>query len=197
MNVLFVSSKESPDLYLVKGYTYHFDYSLLADQNKSFILTTDTTGENPLSSGDGVEIDITSTILSFDVPNNYHNETIYYKHSGSSYSGNKIQIIDESFNLQELGSDSNITISALHDIRLKANFSRIPVTLSFESSEGGSLIYNSRINYFAGEQLYISAEPEPHWKFVKWGRRKFGTQQNYKSSRNKYGHNGRFCKRSV
>ena len=171
---IFINQLEAPQLTLVKGYTYDFNYSSISGND--FMLYFDEDGTSSLGSDDNVSVDPTDKILTFSIPIDFSDEEIFYKFAGSQYSGNKIKILDTSdgFSLN-FTNQSTLSKTILHDLHLEAHFERgyhqIEQILPEQSPDGGTISLSGNSdsqNLFYGETITITANNSTHWEFSHW-----------------------------
>jgi len=164
---LYINQKESPELSLIRGFTYQFDCNL-SDGDEFFLSTTPTSGTNS-SYLAGVTGHLSSNgILTFQVPEDAPT-TLYYHSTSNEVSGNKILIssIPDSILLSSKQNPSfNQRIT--HDFGLKANFERTRHSVSVQALGDGDISYTSQDIYFWGDTIEISATPKEHWYFSHW-----------------------------
>ena len=135
----FLNGKESPDLTLLKGYTYVFACNT---GTNSFYLSTqlNSTGfasEYTHSNLSGSRA--TSGDLIFTVPNDFDtNATLYYCSSQNAFMGNAIRVIDSipDSTIVPFPNQTSITPSVSHDLSLKATFSLNQYLVTISSGTG-------------------------------------------------------------
>ena len=168
---LFLNGKESPDLTLLKGYTYVFACNT---GTNSFYLSTQLNstafaGEYTHSNLSGSRA--TSGDLVFTVPNDFDtNVTLYYCSSQNAFMGNAIQVIESipDSTIIPFPTQTSITPSVSHDLSLKATFNLNQYLVSINSGTGGSLTQGTSGTYLHGDSIIISAEADAHYSFSHW-----------------------------
>jgi uncharacterized repeat protein (TIGR02543 family) len=169
--VFFLNGKESPDLTLLKGYTYTFscntgtDAFYLATQGNSTGYAGAYTDSNLSGSG------ATSGNLVFTVPNDFDtNVTLYYCSSQNAFMGNSVRVIDSipDSTIIPFSAQTTITPSISHDLSLKATFNLNQYLVTINSGNGGSLTLGTSGTYFHGDSVSLSATPDTHYSFSHW-----------------------------
>ncbi len=165
-NRLFVNDRECPELTLLRGHTYKFDYSLTDGVELYF--STDNLGNYDSNYTDGTVHDRDTRQISFTVPASAP-DLLYYHDGASPFAGNRLRIIDA--NLSELlPSESHASISTeiFSNLKLRALFERAPLTITKSVIGQGDIRILSGAPYYQGDQITVTAEPFPNWKFVRW-----------------------------
>ena len=165
---IFVSGQESPELNLIRGFTYYFDCNLSAEDG--FFLSTSPDSEDTSAYYlSGVTGHLTSNqVLTFSVPADAPS-TLYYHSSEHSYSGNIIRISDVSdSSLLSNGANPVLNQRVTQHFGLTANFERTKHTLAMSASGQGDVNFTPQDTYFWGDTIEISATSEEHWYFSHW-----------------------------
>ncbi|MBN38370.1 MAG: hypothetical protein CMI29_07875 [Opitutae bacterium] len=169
--VFFLNGVESPNLTLLKGYTYVFSCNTgtnefyLASQSNS----TGHTGEYTHANLTGSRA--TSGNLVFTVPNDFDtNVTLYYCSSQNPFMGNIAQVIEAipDATILPFSNQSSITPSVSHDLSLKATFNLNQYNVSIHSGTGGSLTQGSSGTYSHGDSVNLTAIADNHYVFSHW-----------------------------
>ena len=164
---LYINQKESPELSLIRGFTYYFDCNL-SEGDEFFLSTTPTSGTES-SYLTGVTGHLSSNgILTFQVPEDAPS-VLYYHSTADEFSGNKI-LISSIPDTSLLSSKQNPTFDQriTHNFGLKANFERTRHSVSVQALGEGDISYTSQDIYFWGDTIEISATPKEHWYFSHW-----------------------------
>ena len=160
---LFIDGKESPELTLIRGFTYHFKTDLGADDELFFSEYYDDSIINSYSTGVS---DNNGTIV-FQIPEDCP-DTLFYSSKGHSYAGNRIKII--SFDENEFipyPQNTNINLNLPCSLRVKAKFAPIELNLN-KITSGNGVISTNLDRYFYGSEVNVRAVPELHWEFSHW-----------------------------
>lgn len=165
---LFINNQESPELSLIRGFTYFFDCNLSADEG-FFISSSPNTGDTESYYQSGVTGHLTSTgILTFHVPVDAPS-TLYYHNKGNNYSGNRIQITSPPESSLLSDRDNPILKQRVVDhFGLQANFERTKHNFTLTASGQGEVSHVDQDVYFWGDEIEIIAEPSDHWYFAHW-----------------------------
>jgi len=163
---LFIDGTESPELTLVRGYTYHFVCDL---DNEDFFFTSTLDGNisNKVTSG------ITDTqqsdgILIFTVPENCP-DFLYYHGSSSLYSGNLVKVITlEDEEIIPLPTLSTIQIQEDIDLSIFAHFEPVELELTTSVSGSGDIDLGLVDTFFYGDLINLKAIADDHWTFSHW-----------------------------
>jgi hypothetical protein len=165
---IYVNSTESPELSLIRGFTYYFDCNLsIGDE---FFISTSPNGEESekyyLAGITGHKT--SSGILTFEVPMDAPS-TLYYHSTTHGYSGNRILIstISDSTLLNDIDSTS-FNDEITHSFGLKAIFERTRHTIDIGFLGEGTVNHPNQDFYFWGDTITISATPKEHWYFSHW-----------------------------
>ena len=165
---LYINQKESPELSLIRGFTYRFNCNL--DDGDEFFLSTSPNGhDTDAAYRDGVNGDLTSNgVLTFFIPSDAP-EILYYHNSKDSYSGNLIRISTIT-DISLLSNTSNPVISqrVTQSFGLKADFERTRHSINVSSIGEGDVSHTTQDVYFWGDNINISATPKSHWYFSHW-----------------------------
>ena len=103
---LYINQKESPELSLIRGFTYYFDCNL-SDGDEFFLATTATSGtDSPYLTGVTGHLS-SNGILKFQVPEDAPS-VLYYHSTANEFSGNKILISSISDSSLLTGKESPI-----------------------------------------------------------------------------------------
>ena len=167
---LFINGEESPEITLIRGFTYNFICSL--DNDDEFFISESINSSSSNEYTDGIIGGrTTSGTLTFAVPHDSP-DLLFYCGSKSSHAGNRIKVISradaellssaESVNPEY--NRENISFS----FGLKANFERESYDLNVESTTGGTANYEIKDDYYWNDIVEISAEPNLHWQFSHW-----------------------------
>lgn len=165
---LFINNQESPELSLIRGFTYHFDCNL-SSGDEFFLSTSSDSNDTDSHYLSGISGHLSSTgILTFAVPTDAP-DLLYYHASGESFSGNRIKIhsIEDS---ALLPTPTNPVFSnrITHHFGLRANFERTRHTISINAEGQGTVSLSEQDVYFWGDEVAISATAEDHWYFSHW-----------------------------
>ena len=169
--VFFLNGKESPDLTLLKGYTYVFACNTgtnafyLSTQLNSTGFASEYTHSNLSGSR------ATSGDLVFTVPNDFDtNVSLYYCSSQNAFMGNAIRVIDSipDSTIVPFPNQTSITPSVSHDLSLKATFSLNQYLVTISSGTGGSLTQGTSGTYLHGDSISLSAIADAHYAFSHW-----------------------------
>jgi len=169
--VFLINGKESPNLTLLKGYTYTFACNTGTD---AFYLSTqvNSTGfANEYTDANLTGSRTTSGNLVFTVPNNFDtNVTLYYCSSLTSFAGNSIKVIETvpDATILPFPTQATISPSITHDLGTKATFSLNQYLVSITEGNGGSLTQGSTGTFYHGESVSLSAVPDAHFLFSHW-----------------------------
>ena len=166
---LFLNDQESPNITLIRGFTYHFTCSL--NETDLFYLTEDPNATE-LYSGEyllGVSNSRTSSgTLTFEVPMDAPN-FLYYSSSSNPAERIPIRVITKSDD-EILPFPNNLLVEPImeHDLSLIAKFVPQSYEISLESPEGGEVTSLTPGQYFEDQNLTLTAVPDPHYEFVRW-----------------------------
>jgi uncharacterized repeat protein (TIGR02543 family) len=169
--VFFLNGKESPNLTLLKGYTYVFSCNTGAEE---FYLSTqiNSTGfAGMYTHSDLNGSGATSGNLVFTVPSDFDtNITLYYCSSQNAFMGNAVQVIDSipDSTIIPFPNQTTITPSVSHDLSLKATFNLNQYLVTINSGTGGSLTQGASGTYFHGNSVSLSATADTHYAFSHW-----------------------------
>jgi hypothetical protein len=165
---IFLNNKESPELNLIRGYTYHFRCDL-NESDQFFISTSPITDEIESFYLSGVTGHLSSNgILTFEVPNDAPS-TLYYHSTGQNFAGNVIHISDVSDEtILPNPKDPALNQRITHHFGLIATFERTRHSLTTNTIGEGDVSYTSKDFYFWGDDINITAIPDEHWHFSRW-----------------------------
>ena len=165
---LFINKQESPELNLIRGFTYLFDCNLSV--NEEFFISSSPNGEDTDSYYlAGITGHLTSNgTLTFQVPVDAPS-TLYYHDTGNNYSGNKIHItsLPESSIIEDINNPI-LKQRVVHHFGLQANFERTKHNFTISASGQGEVNHVNQDVYFWGDEIEIIAEPSDHWYFSHW-----------------------------
>ena len=164
---LFINGKEAPELTLIRGFTYRFDYSF-SDPDAFIFLSRSASGEEDQNYSTGVIHDSDSNQLYFTVDNNSPGY-LFYHHSNDSYLGNRIKVTD----LNESHFIASSTESILqpyltNNVKVRANFELTPLTIKLSSYGQGIVEIDNQGPHYKGDQIQVFASPSPNWNFIRW-----------------------------
>ncbi|MBT3637997.1 MAG: hypothetical protein HN531_13750 [Opitutae bacterium] len=169
--VFILNGKESPNLTLLKGYTYVFSCNT---GTEAFYLSTqlNSTGfagmyTHSNLNGSGA----TSGNLVFTVPTDFDtNATLYYCSSQNAFMGNAVQVIDSipDSTILPFSNQSSITPSVSHDLSLKATFNLNQYNVVINSGTGGSVTQGTSGTYSHGDSVNLTATAANHYAFSHW-----------------------------
>jgi len=164
---LYINQKESPELSLIRGFTYYFDCNL-SDGDEFFLATTPTGGsDSPYVTGVTGYLS-SNGMLTFQVPDDAPS-TLYYHSTANEFSGNKILISSISDSSLLTGTESPVLSERItHNFGLKANFERTRHSVNVQALGEGDISYTFQDIYFWGDTIEISATPKEHWYFSHW-----------------------------
>jgi hypothetical protein len=164
---LFVDELESPQLNLVRGYTYTFHCNLANNDYLFFSHHADDNFSQRITDGI-IDTQISDNKLIFTVPLNSP-DVIYYNGSNNKFSGNIVRISDmDEEVLIPNPTSRNLTLPNGTDFSIVAHFSPVEFDLSTEKSGEGSLTLSKDTDYRFGDVVNIVATPSQHWKFSHW-----------------------------
>ena len=166
--VLYINQKESPELFLAKGFTYHFDVEL--DENDGFYFGTSQDSEISFEDEylSGISNSrVSNGRLTFTVPENSP-DVLFYQTKLSPLVKTKVNLLDiEELELFNFLSERNLTMFSNLDISFRANFEPIIYDIEIEAGAGGTVSDISG-SYESSQSLTLTATPDPHHEFVRW-----------------------------
>ena len=165
---LFVDDSEAPELHLVRGFTYQFDYDF---SDASYIFFSTDQDSHPGSGNSylsGVSHNEITNQIIFTVPSDAP-DALYYCLSSMPYAGNRINVIDLSESeLLPHSSQPSIKIPVPADIKIKANFDRARVSVAKNTIGSGDIQIVDNEPFYLGNPISIQAIPHANWEFVRW-----------------------------
>lgn len=163
---LFINGLESPELTLVKGYTYHFLCDL-DDENFFISSTRDGNIANKITSGI-TDTQDTDSILSFTVPEDCP-DIVYYHGTSSSNSGNLVKVVSlDDEEIIPLPNQTKIHFPENVDLSVFAHFEPVELELSTNVSGNGNIELVEVDTYFYGDLVHLKAIADDHWAFSHW-----------------------------
>ena len=165
LSVFWINGTESPELNLVKGHTYTFNYNSLEEIME---ISTEQNATIPYQFN-GVDGNGSGTLL-FSVPMDVNTSELYYVSNKSKYMGNKINIIDPVNDSQLIANPQNkeIVISSPFDFTLRADFEIKTYNLTATTNNGGSVTSNVPSSVTHGTTISLIATPDDHFYFSHW-----------------------------
>ena len=163
---MFINGTEAPELALARGFTYRFDYNFSDD---AFIFfSTSASAELDENYTTGVLHDTASNQMTFSVESSAP-DYLYYHHSKSPYSGNRIKIIDiNESKLLPAPTQPFANPSITADLQIRANFQPTTYTISSSVIGQGQVDVNTAEPYQHGKRINIFASPSINWEFIRW-----------------------------
>jgi len=163
---LFIDGNESPELTLIRGFSYTFALDLSPDDEFFLAVNPDNSPADAYTEGVTNQPTFPRTMV-FDIPPDSP-DTLYYNGSQFPYSGNRINII--SINESDIipyPKNPLINVQIPANLELVANF--VPVELDFEiSKRGEGEVIKTVDKFFYGDEIELSAIPSEHWLFSHW-----------------------------
>jgi len=165
---VYINGQESPELTLVRGFTYHFACDL--DPNVEFFISSEDNTTSEFDYTLGVTGNrISNGILSFVVPEDAP-DSLFYNFSNKLNSGNFIEVISK--------TDEDIIPSPENEhfehknlkfeFGLKAHFEPAKQEFNITETGGGKVTYLEQEFYRWGDKVEITIESNPHWYFSHW-----------------------------
>ena len=168
LETIFINDKETPKLYLYRGFTYHFEVSL--GDGYQFYLSSQLDESNTTDAEYLVGVEnsgISQGILKFVVPLSAPDQ-LYYKLSQKSSLFGIIEIIN--YNLDEITSfpnEASISPTLRTDLELSANFKSTEYQVVVTAGEGGS-VESVSSNFIHQDEVALVATPHEHFEFLRW-----------------------------
>ena len=167
-NKLLIDGQESPQLTLIRGFTYVFQVDV-GDGNEFFISTSsynNDTFADEFTSGI-LNSRITNGTLIFQVPMDAPN-TLYYASSQIPFAGNTLKIITRSdAEILPSAKSSTINPTMLADLSFEAVFKNKEYDLSVTATEGGEVNFTSG-SFPHASTVSLTATPNEHFRFLRW-----------------------------
>jgi uncharacterized repeat protein (TIGR02543 family) len=169
--VFFMNGKESPNLTLLKGYTYVFSCNTGTNQ---FYLSTQLNSTG--FAGEYTHLNLTgsratSGNMVFTVPSDFDsNTTLYYCSSQNPFVGNAVRVIESipDATIIPFPSQTEITPSVSHDLSLKATFNLNQYSVSITPGTGGIVTQGTSGTYSHGDSVSLTAVASTHYAFSHW-----------------------------
>lgn len=168
LDTIYINNKETPKLFLYRGFIYHFDVSL--GNGFQFYLSSKLDVSIPFEAEYLVGVENSRPrqgILKFVVPQSAPDQ-LYYKLSQESSLFGIIEIID--FNLDEIISfpnESSISPTLRTDLELSANFTSTEYQVVVTAGEGGS-VQSVSSKFIHKDEVLLVATPNEHFEFLRW-----------------------------
>ena len=167
-NKIFVDEKESPQLTLIRGFTYAFEVSL--EEDDSFFLSSSAQNDDTYVdewTGGVLNSRSTNGILIFQVPMDAPSK-LYYNSSKYAYSGNEIKIITRSDSaILPLPNEAILKSQMDTDLSFEAVFKEKQYNLSISTTSGGAVNFSEGL-FPHGSTVSLTATPNEHFQFVRW-----------------------------
>ena len=163
-----INELESPELRLIRGFTYHFECNL--GEGEHFFISESPDGDNTDQYyTSGITGHLTSNgTLSFTIPFNAPS-TLYYHSSADRYAGNVIHISNiEETSLLPNKQNPLLNQRITHHFGLRGKFERTRHSLDLSSIGNGEISHTAQDVYFFGDTVSLSAIPDSHWEFSHW-----------------------------
>ena len=163
---IFIDGNESPELTLIRGFSYNFQIEL--DATDEFFFS-----ENPTPSQESAYLKgitnnrLVNSSITFDVPLDCP-DTLFYHRSKNSFSGNKVKIISiDEVAIIPYPENRVIDVELPASLKVEAQFNPVELNL-LKTTNGSGYISTTSAPHYYGDQIEATAIPDEHWTFSHW-----------------------------